>query len=204
MPRIVDYDKRRQSIASAAVSVFARIGYTEASLSEIALHCGLGRTTLYKYFRNKKEILLFALEERFSQVEAEAATLLAEKGLDHPARLLRLFEFLARSTIEDREEMLLILDLTLRFGKTNGPYAIELRQRLDRLQLLFESVLREGLDEGQFRDLDPSTMAQALLSLLEAYALQSSVSDAFGFSGVMAASNILIEGLRAEEGREKD
>ncbi len=53
--------------------VFAKRGYHNTNLSHISQKCGMGRTTLYQYFKNKDDIFYHtvgnALEEIQTQVE---------------------------------------------------------------------------------------------------------------------------------------
>lgn len=56
MPKIVDYESKKQEIIETARIVFAKRGYHNTNLSHISERCGMGRTTLYQYFSNKDEI----------------------------------------------------------------------------------------------------------------------------------------------------
>ncbi len=68
MPRIaaasIDEHVRRQTlrITQAARTVFARQGYRQTDMADIASEVGLARNSLYRYFRNKDYILLACIE----------------------------------------------------------------------------------------------------------------------------------------------
>src|SRR5687768_9340426 len=51
-------EARRREILVAAAQVFARDGYSYATLDDVAAQMGVSRGVIYYYFRNKEEILV--------------------------------------------------------------------------------------------------------------------------------------------------
>lgn len=78
-------ENRRSCILKAARGVFARQGFADTIVEDIAEQAGIGKGTLYLYFRSKEEIFLAALLEdarRLAQATEErmqAATTWQEK-----------------------------------------------------------------------------------------------------------------------------
>jgi len=62
---------RRGEILEAARKVFARRGYSQATVDEIAATAGLAKGTLYQYFRSKQEIYFEALRRSVESLRAE-------------------------------------------------------------------------------------------------------------------------------------
>jgi AcrR family transcriptional regulator len=58
MPRIVDKDAKKADILDAAAVVFAREGFANAKIADIAIEAGIGKGTVYEYFRSKEEMFL--------------------------------------------------------------------------------------------------------------------------------------------------
>ncbi len=54
---------RQQLILDAAIQVFAKKGFHQATMDDVAQEAELGKGTLYYYFKSKEEILLKLLEE---------------------------------------------------------------------------------------------------------------------------------------------
>jgi len=67
----------RDELLSAALRVFARRGYREAGVDEIAAEAGYSKGALYWYFSGKEELLLTLLEERIDAPTRERFALLA-------------------------------------------------------------------------------------------------------------------------------
>ncbi|MFJ4295642.1 ScbR family autoregulator-binding transcription factor [Curtobacterium sp. NPDC089689] len=55
---------RRAAILESAASIFDRVGYGSASLSQIATEAGLGQGLLYFYFRTKEAMALAVIQEQ--------------------------------------------------------------------------------------------------------------------------------------------
>ncbi|NTU89524.1 MAG: TetR family transcriptional regulator [Actinobacteria bacterium] len=179
-----------------AVSVFVKEGTADANLSKIADLCGFGRTTIYKYFKNKDEIFLYALEEIFIRVETGTRELIRSKDLHAADRLIGLLEVLVRASVEDRERMTLVMDLILA-RKFEG-LEHQTRARTMALRQAFEHVLEEGMASGELKPVKSGPMAYALFSLVEAYVIQSSIFSTFSYEDTMEATRVLIQGLKAQ------
>jgi len=61
-PRAVDYDDKRNAILAAAAQAFADTGFDGASMSQIALACGVSKALLYHYYANKEQLLFDVIE----------------------------------------------------------------------------------------------------------------------------------------------
>ena len=155
---------RQQRILSAAAKVFARRGYSDAAIDEIALTAGTSKGGLYFHFPGK-EALLFAL-------------------LDHTATLLmgKLRTAMDAETdpVAKATAALLVLLRTLGKHRTLARvFAIEalgagprFNQRMLVIQQQFEAVIQEQLDQavadGVIEPLDTGVTAQAWVGILNA------------------------------------
>lgn len=58
-------DERRTQILDCALHAFAEHGYHGASIADVCARAGIGRATLYQYFRDKRDVLV-CLAERIA------------------------------------------------------------------------------------------------------------------------------------------
>ncbi|MFA5066001.1 MAG: TetR/AcrR family transcriptional regulator [Dehalococcoidia bacterium] len=58
---------KRQRILQAAVLAFSEKGYAKATIAEIAHKAGVADGTVYEYFKNKEDVLVYIAEERFGE-----------------------------------------------------------------------------------------------------------------------------------------
>jgi AcrR family transcriptional regulator len=66
----------RSQILEAAQDLFSDHGYQDTSLGDIAAFVGIGRTTLYEYFKDKEDLLASLVDETLPQVFRDIAGLL--------------------------------------------------------------------------------------------------------------------------------
>jgi len=69
-PRAATYDDQRALILARAAELFARRGYTAASMNEVAAACAVSKATLYHYVRDKHALLAQIASEHVARLEA--------------------------------------------------------------------------------------------------------------------------------------
>ena len=78
-PRAATYDGQRTLILARAAEVFARRGYTAASMNEVAAACAVSKATLYHYVRDKHALLAQIAAEHVARLEALVRAVKAER-----------------------------------------------------------------------------------------------------------------------------
>jgi AcrR family transcriptional regulator len=96
----------REELLSAALRVFARRGYREAGVDEIAAEAGYSKGALYWHFSGKEELLMSLLEERIDAPMRDRFALLASAPPARDMSVEASREF-ARQLSEAREALLL-------------------------------------------------------------------------------------------------
>jgi len=77
--RAATYDDQRALILARAAEVFARRGYTAASMNEVAAACAVSKATLYHYVRDKHALLAQIAGDHVARLEALVAAVKAER-----------------------------------------------------------------------------------------------------------------------------
>ena len=77
--RAANYDDQRALILARAAEVFARRGYTAASMNELAAACGVSKATLYHYVRDKHALLAQIAAQHVARLEALVRNVRAER-----------------------------------------------------------------------------------------------------------------------------
>src|SRR3954451_878951 len=96
----------RDELLTAAVRVFARRGYREAGVDEIAAEAGYSKGALYWHFSGKEDLLMSLLEERIDAPMRDRFALLASAPPERDMSVEASREF-ARQLSEARETLLL-------------------------------------------------------------------------------------------------
>ena len=195
MPKIIDYEARRREIADKAVTVLRRDGIREANLGKVADLCGLGRTTLYQYFRNINEVVEYSLEEFFSSLDAEASAIGSDPVLKPLDKLYRFVEHLERVAILDKDRMVLVLDFLLHPQRKTPGIEINVQERVRLLRAELEGILAQAAASGEIAVADTKSMAFTLFAFIEAASVHSALYDNISLEDTKRDIALLISGL---------
>ena len=77
--RAKGYDGQRERILAQAAELFARNGYTAASMNEVAQACGVSKPALYHYVRDKHQLLVEIAEGHVARLLAIVETVAGEE-----------------------------------------------------------------------------------------------------------------------------
>jgi TetR/AcrR family fatty acid metabolism transcriptional regulator len=153
-----DPDKPQQ-IIDAAVRVFARNGYYNSRVSDIAREAGIASGTIYLYFRTKDEILVTLFREKMAAFVAHVRAEIARE----PDAVSKIRRLVARhfAVLEDDPDVAEVVQVELRQGHKffRGASAHEVSAYFD----LITSVLEEGVASGQLRRDLPVKVATKVL-----------------------------------------
>jgi AcrR family transcriptional regulator len=131
----------RDEILDAAVRVFARRGYRQAGVDEIAAAAGYSKGALYWHFSGKEELLVTLLEERIDAPTRAAVALLASASPERDMSVEATREF-ARQLSTQRDATLLEREYwSLAIRDT------ELRARYVKRQTELRRALARALEE---------------------------------------------------------
>jgi len=153
-----DPDKPQQ-IIDAAVRVFARKGYYNSRVSDIAKEAGIAAGTIYLYFRTKDDILVTLFREKMTEFVGTVRKAIADEP-DAVAKLRRLIH-LHFELLERYPELAEVVQVEQRQGQKffRGASAHEISSYF----ALIGSVLEEGVAEGRLRPTLPVKIATKTL-----------------------------------------
>jgi len=148
-----------QQIVDAAIRVFARNGYYNSRVSDIAREAGIASGTIYLYFRTKDEILVTLFREKMAQwVALVRREITTERGAEAKIRKLVALHF---AVLEGDPDLAEVVQVELRQGHKffRGASAHEVSAYFD----LIGSTLHEGMAAGQIRADLPVKIATKML-----------------------------------------
>ena len=164
-------EERPQQILDAAFTVFGEHGLKDARLDDIAQAAGVAKGTIYLYFPNKeelfKEMVRSTMVERLERAESEIA---ADTSPTITERLRTYVASWWTFLISDRFQTVypLLVGELKRFPELAQFYAEEV---VMRSRVLVASIIRQGIERGEFRPHDPEVSARILASTLSAHSL---------------------------------
>ena len=151
--------EKPQQIIEAALRVFARKGYFNARVSDIAREAGIAAGTIYLYFDTKEEILITLFREKMAGFVETVRQAIAEEH-DAVAKLRCLVRLHFR-ILEDNPELAEVVQVELRQGQKlfRGPA----NQEIAAYFALIASVFEEGAAAGHFSADLPVKVATKML-----------------------------------------
>jgi TetR/AcrR family transcriptional regulator, fatty acid metabolism regulator protein len=153
-----DPDKPQQ-IIEAAVRVFARKGYFNARVSDIAREAGIAAGTIYLYFDTKEDILVTLFREKMAAFVEAVRRAIAEEP-DAVSKLRRLIR-LHFQILEDDPQLAEVVQVELRQGQKLFRGAAS--QEISAYFALIGSVFEEGAAAGRFASGLPVKVATKML-----------------------------------------
>jgi AcrR family transcriptional regulator len=138
---------------------FAEGGYHPTSVTEIVTGLGVGKGVFYWYFESKEELFLEILRDGMTDLRRSQRQLIAD--VDDPVQRLRLgILATARWSAAHRD----LYGLT-QFAATQQQFAPAIRK--GREVAVDDTIkhVRDGIDRGAIRDVDPAYIAHAILGV---------------------------------------
>jgi AcrR family transcriptional regulator len=188
-------EKRRRrenhvTILHAAEAVLLRKGVSAMSMDDVGAEAGFSKATLYRYFKNKAELVFEILahfiddfEERLKDVVARPAPVRQKlrAWVDTSLRLLSEKENMTRVFLLDRSFMRL---LQIFVGSAGEPgtsaersFLKRIRDKRSAMNGLARTLLQEGIDARVYRPLDMEGGVMFMEAVIEGYFVEKFWTD---------------------------
>jgi AcrR family transcriptional regulator len=157
-----EQDRRRHEVFNAAVHLFFEKGFNETSMREIAEAAGMGKSTLYDYFKTKDEVLLSVVEDWIYDLTVEARQIAAQPlpALERLRRVMgRNLEFLV-------SQKAYYLKLSFEVQRLGIESQKRIQVQRHAYQDLICRLIEEGIAEGTIRRVNPLVAARTLITAL--------------------------------------
>ena len=196
-PRPDVSEERKDQILDAASEVFAEKGFSETRMDDIVEQSGLSKGTLYWYFKSKDEIILSIFERMFSHEFQALEKLVATEG-SATERLL----FYTERVTEDVKRMLRLMPLAYEFMSwafrrkfVQDAFKLYINKYMD----ILVPMIRQGIDAGEFRDVDPRSTAITIGAVIEGTILLWVYDNTLVDTDkhIQEGMALLVEGLKA-------
>ena len=155
---------KREAILRAATTVFARNGYFNSKVADIAREAGIADGTVYLYFKSKEEILHSVFDR--SVEEALEAARQRVKLIEDPREKLRQIAHLHLERLGADRDLAVVFQVELR-GSTKFMEEFSAAGFAEYLALI-RSTFEEGQRAGMFRaELNARVVAKILFGALD-------------------------------------
>ncbi len=177
MAILVEHEKRRHEILERALDIFIEEGYEDATFQKIADRCGITRTTLYLYFKNKREIFVWSIKQLTNRVEKDLISTITNESLSYTSRLESVLHVIIDLCTENRRLFNVVLTYLLQVQKTGKDPDSRVKRRTIRLRHLLSRILIAGKDSGEFKIDNVKAADELFYGLIESAIFRIAILD---------------------------
>ena len=195
MAIIVEHDKRKHEILEKSLGLFCKEGYDDVTFQKIADACGITRTTLYIYFKNKREIFSFSIKQLTTATEVHFLETINDSTIDNATCLKNVMHDAIDVCSENRQLFIVLLQYLTSLQKSGIDVAKRVRRRTIRMIHLLSTIIIRGQKAGEFVKKPVKDINEIFISIIEAEIFKTAVLGAKNFEDTKAAVDIAVDGL---------
>ncbi|MEO0550514.1 MAG: TetR/AcrR family transcriptional regulator [Pseudomonadota bacterium] len=156
-------EAKRKALIGAALAVFSRVGFAAAKMEDVAEEAGVSKGTVYLYFDGKEHLFEEMVKANMLPMLNQMSAGLSDKTLSAAERLKTYIKFFYRKVLDTERRQ--IMRLIMAEGP-NFPHLAEFYHKniLSRGHAMITSVIEEGIQSGEFRQLSEHGLAQNVVA----------------------------------------
>jgi AcrR family transcriptional regulator len=156
---------RKKEILKAAQEIFSQKGLVDSNISEIAKKAKVADSIIYHYFKNKEDLLFFAVSDKLVDVKKDL-DLHLDGILDPVSKLSKTIWY--HLYINDFGTTRILKDLLFECRSNKNFYSHEGYQTLRDYIKFMSQILQQGVDEGIFQpDINMILVRNIIFGLLD-------------------------------------
>lgn len=167
MAIVVEHEKRKHDILEKAFTMFLEEGYEDITYQKIADRCGITRTTLYVYFKNKKDIFLWSIKQLTSDIEKQLLSIIKNPELTASDCLKQILFKLFDIAENNQVFFKVLLNYLVQLEKSGADVNKRVTRRVIRIQHLMNTVIIRGQKAGQLKQFSVKDINDQLYMIIE-------------------------------------
>jgi TetR/AcrR family fatty acid metabolism transcriptional regulator len=191
--------ERKEQIVRATVECITKHGYHNFSMQDVARTAGVSKGIIHYYFLNKDDLMMSVLDRVADDIEQVLMKDMA--AIDDPVEKLKIFTSVSFDVVRNTKEYYQVnMDFWTQINQKK-----EVRQVISRHYLKFReaccAVLREGIDKGVFKKVDPILYASFIIAIVDGLSLQWLFDETvYDYDTVVeTASHLIMGGLQVDK-----
>jgi len=161
-------EKRKKEIMEKAIEIFAKKGYEKTSLDEIAKKLKISKPAIYLYFKNKEDLFLEILKNKFNEMLFELEKIISSKNSSFEKLSQFVKIYIDKHLTSDENFFKILQSANIKISgetkkmlkkKFTGCY----RPLIDKLV----GLIKDCIKDGYLKDGDPLFYTLALFGILD-------------------------------------
>lgn len=167
MKKVVEISKKakkgKNQIIKTATDLFARKGYYETTVDEIAQALGIAKGTIYNHFQNKEDLYQVSIQEGINLFKKELHLAVEEA----PSTRDKISNIIKRQLVfYEREKALVLLFLTEFCSPDQQRGSMFATKMISSCLAVISDVITEGIKDGTFREVDVKITTSSLFGMV--------------------------------------
>jgi len=171
----VEHEQRRKKILEKALTVFMDDGFEDATFQKIADRCGITRTILYLYFKNKREIFTYSIKQLLLSVEEKIYLIINNKTECSVDKITKVLSAILKLMEKNHQLLCVVLDYLLHIAKGDIDPENLVKRRTLKFRRILSSMLNEGIKSGDLKKVNVKILVDYLYSFVESAIFQLTV-----------------------------
>ena len=162
-------EETRTKITDAAIKLFSNAGYNKASVDEICAEAGISKGAFYHHFKSKQELFLALMDGWLNAIDSAIE---ASKDLSAPETFMQMttaFPFIFETA---GDGLPMFLEFWLQASRDKKIWEASIAP-YRRYHEYFTSLIKKGVDEDSFVEVDPELASRMIVSTAMGLLLQS-------------------------------
>ena len=155
----VKADDTRARIMDAAEALFRRLGFAKTAVADIASELKMSPANVYRFFSSKNAIIEAICQRCLAELEDRAWAVARSRGsaAERIERLvLEILSYHKENLLtEQRVNDMVLAAIELSWGA--------IRAHKEHMRMVFESILREGVEAGEFEPINSRETSRLLM-----------------------------------------
>lgn len=155
---------KHSKIIRAATKVFAKKGFFNARISDIAKEAKVADGTIYLYFNNKFDILISVFEQEIGKLVEQVKALIAKE--ENPQKMLEIFITRHLTEMKKNKNLAEVIQIELR--QTNKVIRDYRNNKFSEYVDIISMIIKKGQEENIYRkDILPGIAKRAIFGALD-------------------------------------
>ncbi|MDR3312683.1 MAG: TetR/AcrR family transcriptional regulator [Spirochaetaceae bacterium] len=168
MAIIIEHSKRKSEILEKSLDVFVEEGFKNATFQKIAGRCGITRTTLYTYFKDKRDVFMGSIRQLTKTIETKLKVIAVSPELSCMEKLRSTMYLIIDNCLANRKLCIVLLDYLVELQKSGKNPNERVKRRVLRLRHILSSIIIEGQKCGEFHRTNVKDTDELFYALVEA------------------------------------
>ena len=162
-------EETRTKIMESAVKLFSTQGFNKASVDDICGEAGISKGAFYHHFKSKQELFLALLDGWLHAIDSAIE---ASKDKTAPETFTKMTEAFPYLFETAGEGLPMFLEFWLQASRDKKIWEASIAP-YRRYHKYFTSLIKKGVDEGSFVEVDPELTSRMIVSTAMGLLLQS-------------------------------